>query len=696
MITFKLTHDSRGTRLQHPPGRACDQCHRKKSACNRQSPCQTCVRRDVACSYMTIPKQRGRRPKNRPSPSAQPAVADAGHELEASHAVHTLLSSPPRQERLEVPVLEATPSLGPVSPLEPDRGLPGPHQGDMTSPSFSVWTVDSTNPVLSVPWSTDTKSFSSVSVDHTESPSGAFHIEMADCDAWFAGCESTRMPATVPVTTTVVGLPPSALPAPFAEMRKYIDAFFEQLYPVFPVIDHDELYTLLRQAEHGETPLPLGVYACLCALSGAVIMQLNMTGSDADATASHYTSGSPGALAVAQTLPGARLSAARFIGLCQEARLQEDFIEHCGEWTVLTSFFLFAYHGNLNQSQLAWYYLREAIGFLQALRLDEEDAYFGLSMAVAQRKRRLFWLLFITERAYALQHRRRAVLRPDIELPGIFGSQDPRIVGGFVTLVKLFSSVSDVFVDAWSSQPLADCACAPCPPAISKHDPHDGGGTTTTSIKLFRPNDAMNVLSMAEIDETQRLDILITEKWLNLLIHQLRSGSSISASAVQMGSVFAIAKGVEQLISSASPTSLRCHGIGMEQKVSDIANSLCEALTAGHAGDSLSLPADRTTAIGYLNSFMMFLARFRNHTSEYFGPLVQRAGSILGSQSLLPAVLLPVDVDVGVGVRAVVGNGNRNGNRNGSVPGFVEGDISDAQLAHNGFPLLPHADEGEM
>ncbi|KJR82063.1 uncharacterized protein SPSK_03086 [Sporothrix schenckii 1099-18] len=737
MLTFKLSHDSRGALLQHPPGPACDQCRHKKSACNRRSPCQACVRHDIACSYMAMPKQRGRRPRARPLPSA-PAVEDAEHEPAATHTVHTVhtihttLNTTQSQQSLDAPVPEATSSMGALPPMEPRRDLPAPQQDDMTSPSFTVWTMNSDaaadalpsdhSPVSSLPWSTDTESFASV--ERTSSPSRAFCVEMADCDAWFAGCEGPPVAAAVPDTTTattVVGLPPSALPAPLAEIRMYVDVFFEQLYPVFPVIDHNELYTLLRQTERGETPLPLGMYACLCALSGAVIVQLNMTSSDADATASPYTGGgggggSPGVLAEAQAQASRRVksSATHFIGLCQEARRQQDFIEHCDEWTVLTSFFLFAYHGNLNQSQLSWYYLREAIGFLQALRLDEEDAYFGLPMAVAQRKRRLFWLLFITERAYALQHRRRAVLRPDIELPGIFGSQDPRIGCGFVTLVKLFSSVSDAFVNAWSSQPLTDCE--PCPPALSKPHPHHCGGTTTTtntrtsntSIELFRPNDVMNVLSMAEIDETQRLDILITEKWLNVLIHQLHNGSNSSRAggnpllpascsygggssiaAVQIGSVFVIAKSVEQLISSASPTSLRCHGIGMEQKVSDIANCLCEALTAHHAGDSLPLPADRAIAIGYLNSFMLFLAHFRNHTSEYFGPLVQRAGAILGTQSLLPALLLPVDVDVGVGASVGLGNGN--------VPGLVEADMSDTQAAHNGFTLLPrHADESEM
>ncbi|KAJ0141005.1 Uncharacterized protein HZ326_16093 [Fusarium oxysporum f. sp. albedinis] len=52
--------------------------------------------------------------------------------------------------------------------------------------------------------------------------------------------------------------------------------------------------------------------------------------------------------------------------------------------------------GKLNQSQLACYYLREAIGFIEALGLDETNTYMGLDMETAQRRCRIFLLLFIT------------------------------------------------------------------------------------------------------------------------------------------------------------------------------------------------------------------------------------------------------------------------------------------------------------
>ncbi len=81
-----------------------------------------------------------------------------------------------------------------------------------------------------------------------------------------------------------------------------------------------------------------------------------------------------------------------------QARQQRGFIEEPDEYTILTSFFLFAYHGNLDQPRSAWYYLREAIGFIQTLGLDEAATYADFDMETAQRRCRIFWLLFITER----------------------------------------------------------------------------------------------------------------------------------------------------------------------------------------------------------------------------------------------------------------------------------------------------------
>ncbi|KAJ4204534.1 hypothetical protein NW759_014871 [Fusarium solani] len=99
---------------------------------------------------------------------------------------------------------------------------------------------------------------------------------------------------------------------------------------------------------------------------------------------------------VRESIPG--FSPQLFISQCMQARQQHAFIEEADEWTILTSFFLFVAHDNLIQPKSASYYLREAIGFVEALRLGEPESYMGLDADTEQRSKRLFWLLFVTER----------------------------------------------------------------------------------------------------------------------------------------------------------------------------------------------------------------------------------------------------------------------------------------------------------
>ena len=152
-----------------------------------------------------------------------------------------------------------------------------------------------------------------------------------------------------------------------------------------------------------------------------------------------------------------------------------------------------------------------------------------------------------------MQHRRKAILRPDIDLPGVFESREPRLAYGFVTLAKLFASVDDSFLSAWSvgssTRHRIDCSEA----------------------QLRRLSDAITVLPISEIEETQRLDILITEKWLRMLDLQLHMGNARRTSQSEMSEsrqstsrhALDLSRGVLQIIASAAPSPLQSHGIGM-------------------------------------------------------------------------------------------------------------------------------------
>jgi hypothetical protein len=147
------------------------------------------------------------------------------------------------------------------------------------------------------------------------------------------------------------------------------------------------------------------------------------------------------------------------------------------------------------------------------------------------------------------------MLRPSIELPRVFESSEPRLIYGFVMLVKVFAAVHEEFLSAWRDD----------------HQP-------SLTAQLLSYNDhVLGGLSMSEVDETQRLDILVTRQWLRALVWRLRLrklAMSLSTSGDEnqplrlqhMEDVhhpFQTSRSVLGIISAANRASLEAHGIGM-------------------------------------------------------------------------------------------------------------------------------------
>jgi hypothetical protein len=83
---------------------------------------------------------------------------------------------------------------------------------------------------------------------------------------------------------------------------------------------------------------------------------------------------------------------------CLRERRECDYIEDPDTSTVLTSFFLFGYYGNLERHNKARHYLHEAISFAESVGLDNEVFLSQLPLPNRQQYRIVFWLLFVTER----------------------------------------------------------------------------------------------------------------------------------------------------------------------------------------------------------------------------------------------------------------------------------------------------------
>jgi hypothetical protein len=121
-------------------------------------------------------------------------------------------------------------------------------------------------------------------------------------------------------------------------------------------------------------------YAYIVALSAVTHLQLNLDIGEYESPVDNIISG--------QELINEAIQA-----LSEYDPLADPHID-----TLLTMFFLFCAYGNLSKSGYAWHYLSQTISFLQILEMDREESYVGLPAAEANVRRRVFWLVFITER----------------------------------------------------------------------------------------------------------------------------------------------------------------------------------------------------------------------------------------------------------------------------------------------------------
>lgn len=177
------------------------------------------------------------------------------------------------------------------------------------------------------------------------------------------------------------GLTPCA-PAPIPrrisspQLQAHIQVFLNYLYPIMPVVDGN---ALLQDSANPET-LTARRYALLAAISAAAHFQLNLDMPEGN------TGFNP-----SQSQDSLINEAVQ--SLHQYDPLDEPHID-----TLLAMFFVFAAYGNLRKRDQAWYFLNQSISFAYILQLNEESTYATLSQNEADIKRRIYWLLFITER----------------------------------------------------------------------------------------------------------------------------------------------------------------------------------------------------------------------------------------------------------------------------------------------------------
>ncbi|THC96485.1 hypothetical protein EYZ11_004029 [Aspergillus tanneri] len=297
------------------------------------------------------------------------------------------------------------------------------------------------------------------------------------------------------------------------------------------------------------------------------------------------------------------------------ARKDVDLVDEMSVESLLTSFFLFAAYGNLDKQDHAWFYLCQATSMVFTLGLHRESTYSDLSVEEAEERRRIFWLLFITERGYALQQAKPVMLRNSIHKPQVLGSNDPILAYGFINLISIFEKLTVSLYD-WVSAGGGDGICA-MPP--------------TSSIQ----SSLSKSISLEGVSEIQKVDILITQQWLQAMMWKLSMTRAAQPGArddtvLPFHLPVLVGKAVMGVIGAASQGAVDAHGIGMEQKLFDLGTSVADVSRSLGSKASQHLSESTVDPRDLLWGILNMLSRIRGSQSYLLPALVERSKGVLG------------------------------------------------------------------
>ncbi|KAK0631381.1 hypothetical protein B0T14DRAFT_406434, partial [Immersiella caudata] len=284
--------------------------------------------------------------------------------------------------------------------------------------------------------------------------------------------------------------------------------------------------------------------------------------------------------------------------------------------SIRTAFFLHIYHENQQPGGTkSLLYLREAITLGQIMGLHRASSYVSLSPAEDRLRRRLLWLLFVTERGVAMLHKLPVVLQRAERLPPLdSGSADEEahILPAFKKLANLFwifdqSRAFDILLEA------ADNVGG-----------MSSGASSTLNREMFdllqqRLQDVPIDLASSGND-VQKADIFVTRQWMQVLLWRAALCSwtaSPSTSSTAVTGPIQIAQEFLDLICQLPHSALESHGSDIELKVYEIASAVADSLetrfgmanTDLHPGDVLMrLQRILATSRGGNNKLLQLLA----------------------------------------------------------------------------------------
>ncbi|KAF2719390.1 hypothetical protein K431DRAFT_305265 [Polychaeton citri CBS 116435] len=384
-----------------------------------------------------------------------------------------------------------------------------------------------------------------------------------------------------------------------------VNYFFANLYPTQPVLHRQKVGETIGQMETN-----IEAYCLVVSLCSYMMIQPNMV---MPATAYQDLDVAP--------QPSIQMGHI----LLQEAlrvRRSYNYIENPTVWSVITSFFFFGSYFCLDKHNTAWFHLREATTLAQIMGMHDESHYRMNDIIESSRRRRLYWLLFVTERAYALQRHRPLTLHATVNLPTL--DEDPSEtteLNGFVHLVHLFRPFDDTFVGLWNKN-------------------RTGANSDWLAQVQQQLSDALP--AYLQSTESQAVDLRCSQQWLRTMVWQLAiSHGFLSSAAADNAMSFKfpieISRDLVESASQFSQSAMEVHGIGLIEKLFDVACTLTDVMSC--------VPLEQHTyefgPRDYLNQLMSLISTLRGGTQRYLPLLISKINETM-PQFTTPGYSIPM------------------------------------------------------
>ncbi|KAI0598890.1 hypothetical protein F4775DRAFT_553457 [Biscogniauxia sp. FL1348] len=370
-------------------------------------------------------------------------------------------------------------------------------------------------------------------------------------------------------------------------IKESIEFFFANMYPIMPVLHRQRLEQQAMFMDQN-----LDTYCLLTSLCAYMMFQPGM--------------GLPGADPLLEHMPGAHIVSGTLL-MEETIRVRKgfDYLDSPSLNSLCTSYFLFCSYYALDMHDKAWFYLREATTLAHMFGLTKEEAYLQYDNVESSRRRRLYWLLFVTERAYALQRNRPLTLQASINLPSL--SDDPtdplaHQLNGYLLLVNLFRPFDDTFVTLWNKT-RSECSASYM--GVLQKQLSDG-------IPAY-----MN---------GQESDLRTVQQWLKMIHWQLSmQNGCISQPGQEQLHYQADSRDLMSMTSQFQTQSTELLGVPLVAKLLDITCALTEVLSIQPpSGDPFTMgPREQ------LNSFLQLLSTIRGGSHHYLPLLLSKVHDLL-------------------------------------------------------------------